>query len=89
MLIVFLKLAEHKINEHFLKHRKKKHGFLRSFVKEDMLNQGCLHHFLGVEVAVGVASTPTSNINSNTPILGVDLGVILGVTPDLGVFYIL
>jgi hypothetical protein len=52
-------------------------------------NQGCLHHFLGVEVAVGVASTPTPNTNSNTPILGVDLGVILGVTPDLGVFYIL
>jgi hypothetical protein len=37
----------------------------------------------------GVASTPTPNTNSNTPILGVDLGVILGVTPNLGVFYIL
>jgi hypothetical protein len=43
--------------------------------------QGCLNHFLGVEVAVGVASTPTPNTNSNTP--------ILGVTPNLGVFYIL
>jgi len=53
-----------------------------------ILMQGCLHLFLGVGVAQVVVTTPTPNTYSNTPILGCSLGVILGVTPNLGVFYI-